>query len=474
MADYDVRIPPPSAYIPRNRMAKFIRESSEEQDRQDSACGWPEIETIAPPNAESLGLIDVADWEGVAVPERKWIVRDWIPMHGVTLVAGKGGTGKSLAVQHWLSAIAVGAEFMGLRSTAPIPSLYINCEDTADELHRRQDAIARAMGRSLAGFGSSLRIGARVGKENALGTVDDKGKFQPAPLLHAIKAQCLALGIRVIALDNAMQHYVGNPNDNGEVTRFLNALTALALEIDGAVILVAHTAKADGSEFMGCMAWENGVRSRLFLTRDNEEDEASDVRILSRNKSNMAAIGERIEMEWSAGAFRPLDRTSDDSADARHEAAFLRCLDAATDARRNVSHLPGVNYACTTFARMPEAEKRTAKTLAAAMDRLIYRGAIKVDEPLWKGNDRHWKTGLKRAEKCGNPPAGTPCGNLREPPSQVVENAAVTLRAGTPLYTTYNGAGPDGPPPLEVSEYSDWRGADEAHADAMGWEAAND
>ena len=236
------------------------------------------------------------------------------------------------------------------------------------------------------------------------------------------------------------------------------------------MILVGHTAKADGSEFMGGMAWENSVRSRLYLTRETEEDETSDVRILSRNKANMAAIGARIEMEWRAGAFHQLDRDGSHGKDRADEAAFLACLDAATEARRNVSHLPGVNHAPKLFARMPEAGRRSAKTLTDAMERLIHRRVIEVDRALWQDVHRHWKTGLKRAENCGNPPAATPCGDLRQPPGQPIENVAATLRAATPLYHRYTGAGPDGPPPPDEDDYLAWREIDAAIADELGME----
>jgi RecA-family ATPase len=427
------RLPAPSDYLPdrdRKIAAHMRRPPFEDRDLDESTIwagpgtnrrskhakqGWFDEDADPDTDVDDLGLIDVSTWDGIPVPQRKWVLPDWIPLHAVTLIAGKGGTGKSLVAQQLLSAIATGADFMNIRPSGQFGALYVNCEDGTDELHRRQDAIARTMGRTLSGFGGRLNILARIGKENALGTVGKDGEFVPSALYVAIRYAAKRLGARVIALDNAMQLFVGNPNDNGEVTRFLNALTALALDIDGAVILVAHIAKADGSEFMGCMAWENGVRSRLYLTHEDEKNGLGDVRILSRNKANMAAVGAQIAMEWRSGAFYPFDQNEENSREQADEAVFLACLDAATEAKRNVSHVPGSNYACKVFERMPQAGKRNARTLAAAMDRLIYRGEINVDQALWQDVHRKWKTGLKRTDKCGDPPVATPCGDLRQP-----------------------------------------------------------
>jgi len=464
----------PTDFLPDSTLAPFLRPVPSGHGRDDDDPG------------DEPGAIDVGSWEGAPVPEREWIVPGWLLPRAVTLLAGKGGAGKSLLVQQWLSAISVGAEFMGTRPPAPVRALYVNCEDEIDEMHRRQAAIANAMGRSLGGFARRMHILPRLGCDNALGTFDESGKFLPSGLFRQIASIARSRQARVIALDNAMQLFVGSQNDNGEVTRFLNACARLALETDAAVILVAHTAKADGSEFAGCMAWENSCRTRLYLTRETDENgdlmHGSERRTLSRNKANQAAIGDRLEMDWQAGAFVPVDHSDEAGAHARAEAAFLACLDAATEVRRATSHNPGVNYAPSAFAAMPEAGKRCAKVLAAAMQRLIGRGVIEVDRQLWKRDNRAWKYGLARADKVHRPPSQVienyaptpctdPCTDPHRPPGQATENYAPTLHAPTPLYTTYIGTGPEGPPSLSEDEYRAALEAEAAIADANGWEA---
>ena len=49
------------------------------------------------------------------VPEREWLVLDWIPMQRVTGLYGAGGEGKTLLAQQLATSCSVGALWLGLR-----------------------------------------------------------------------------------------------------------------------------------------------------------------------------------------------------------------------------------------------------------------------------------------------------------------------------------------------------------------------
>lgn len=409
--------------------------------------------------SEKLEVLEVGDWQGTNAPPRPWIVDGWLPSRAVTLIAGEGGTGKSLMVQQWLSCLAAGLPFIGIDGARPVRCLYVNCEDPADELHRRQEAIARALGRPMATFGSDMAILPRVGAaDNALGTFEADGRFVRGRLFAAIRDYCLKGRIRVLALDNVAHLFTGNENSRGNVTAFLNALSSLALEIDGAVILVGHPAKATDSEYSGSTAWENAVRNRLFLSRPKEAEgnDAEPRRELSRNKANLAAIGEKIVMTWHAGAFHAeRDLGAAESQSAAHEAAFLRCLDRATEQRRNVSHSPGKNYAPAVFAKMPQAAGIGPKALEAAMGRLFSSGQIVANQELWRHERRRAPVhGLARTN-ARTTPAQTTARTAHQPRT----NPAQT-RTQTPLYTTYISGGALDPPAGQG--FDDGQLADEA------------
>ena len=436
-----------------------------------------------------LELIDVGQWEGQPIPERDWVVPGWILPRAVNLIAGAGGTGKSLLIQQWLSAIALGDLFMGVRGVAPVPVLYVNCEDDVEELQRRQAAIAKAFNRRMGSYAGQVHLVARLGMDNPLGVIGDDGKFKPSQFYADIRDAALQTGAKVIALDNAMQLYVGNLNDPREVTVFCNALSRLALDCDAAVVLAGHVAKSQGSEFAGTMAWENAVRMRLFLKREidehGEEIEDSDRRILTRGKANNARKGERLSMIWHEGAFHNEgDVANSDGRLAVEEAAFLRCLDVATEQRRHVSHMPAANYAPKVFAAMPEAAGVSKRALEQAMERLFSEGVIIANQELWRDEKKRRMTaGIARNTRAQTknrsaqtPPkpeceksqddaahdekvaqfqefarkhgfAQTPAQTEAQTPPKPRPNPAQT-RPQTPLYTTYIDGGADGRPAI--------------------------
>ena len=485
--------PRPSDFLAPGKVAAAMRAQSAEQDRHDAENHWPKIETYArhaeearqadhmAGNEDEADELELIDWPALAsypVPERQWIVPGWILPRAVTLIAGGGGTGKSLLVQQWLTSIATGGEFLGLRPVAAVPTLYVNCEDPTDELHRRQHDICNAFGRSLHSL-QNLHTLPRMGLENALGHFDDKGRFIAGDLFHAIRDHAQRHAIRVIALDNVAHLFTGNENDRQAVTPFVNALARLALEIDGAVILVGHPAKSAGSQFSGSTAWEAAVRMRLFLDREKDGDgneiEGSARRTLTRGKANYAAKGEQLAMEWRAGAFVPVGHdTADMGTDERHELAFLACLDDATGQRRNVSHATGRNYAPLAFERMKAAGGASKRNLGLAMERLFKRGEIIADCDLWKdANGRH-KIGITRSQAVPRTaPNGTPPLDPNGSPERFpnAPNASPERPPERPYVLHTYPAGPEGPPPYCENEWAARQAEDDAIADANGWEA---
>jgi RecA-family ATPase len=394
-------------------------------------------ETVQQPRA-GFSVINAGAWAGQSAPPRPWIVQGWLPSKAVTLLAGDGGTGKSLMVQQWLSCLSQGLPFIGVRGVLPVRCLYLNCEDPADELWRRQESIARALDRQMTTFADDMVIAPRLGEsDNSLGSFTEAGRFVPGALFEAVRAHCVAHGVRVLALDNVAHLYSGHENIRGEVTAFLNALSRLALEIDGAVILVGHPAKADDSQYSGSTAWENGVRNRLFLSRpdDGAGNALDNTRILSRNKANLASIGDKISMAWHEGAFYPPGAVEDETArDAVAESTFLACLDHATQLGRNTSDKPSPAYAPKMFASMKQARGIKQRELERAMQRLFDRGEIIANAYLWHDKKSRHKAGIKRAENVPNhPPEPVPQTTPKrpEPLPQTVPH--------THPYTTYNG-----------------------------------
>jgi len=219
----------------------------------------------------------------------------------VTLLSGDGGIGKSLLAQQLLTACALGQDWLGLR-TLPCPGFGLFCEDDADELRRRQEAICRAMfatPKELTG----LTLCSRVGQENALMSFrGEEAEGVTTDLYAQIRNAVLASGSKLVVLDTAADVFLGNENVRPQVRSFLNKLRAIAMEAHGAVLLTSHPSVAgasSGTGLSGSTAWNNTVRSRLYLSKNPE----TGIRYLKTKKANYGPAEGELVLKWVNGVF---------------------------------------------------------------------------------------------------------------------------------------------------------------------------
>ena len=334
---------------------------------------------------ELIELIDPAAWAEQDTPERAWAATDYIPDLQTTLWTGKGSTGKSKAAQLLCTCAALGLPFLGVPTSQRV-ALYLTWEDDAAELHIRQKATCAAYGLNLETMAGRLYLQSLAGElETELATFDDAGRLKVTRFYDRLLATVKAISARLVVIDNSAHVFIGNENDRHQVAAFVNLLNRLAREIGGAVILIGHPNKA-GDSFSGSTAWENQVRSRLFMECP-DSDTDPDVRVIRREKANYARNGEEVRFRWRAGTFvlesdlgPDLNAELAASAQATHDnEVFLACLRERNRQERPVSKTPCPNYAVTQFAQMVESKGIGKKRLAAAMDRLFRIDAIESD-----------------------------------------------------------------------------------------------
>ncbi|MBF0561100.1 MAG: bifunctional DNA primase/polymerase [Alphaproteobacteria bacterium] len=337
----------------------------------------------AEPAAPMLAPLDPICWQGLPVPERRWLAPGWIPDRVVTAFYGDGG--KSLAAQQLLTACAAGKDWLGVPVTER-KAMGFFCEDDADELHRRQANICRHYGVEL-GYLEYLRFFSRVGGNNVLMTFDNESIDKPTPLLTAIVTAAQEFGAQVLLIDTLADVFGGNENVRNQANQFIAALTKIAHLIDGAVILCAHPSlggMSGGHGFAGSTAWNNSVRSRLYLTRPTTEDKQPvdpEERVLTRMKANYAAIGEEIRLRWREGVFIPQETGGMIGTINRGlaEKAFMDCLDSLDKQGRDVSDSQHAgNYAPRIMRTLPHGREFSVSELREAMERLFERREIQV------------------------------------------------------------------------------------------------
>jgi hypothetical protein len=241
-------------------------------------------------------------------PARQWFIPNWLG-DGPSLFAAAGGVGKTLLAQQAATAGAMGRGFIG-DVARPFRSLLWACEDDADELWRRQEAISEHFDIALDAPADNLVIQSRRGVDNVL-MAPAYGELQRTNVFEELRQQVNDLAVDVLWLDNVAHLFGGDENVRGQVTTFINAMAGLVAGRQFAVVLLAHTARQTGSEFAGSAAWENAVRMRWYLGTklpDQKGDEAAcenaDARFLAKRKTNYS-VRDYVRFTMSDGVLVP-------------------------------------------------------------------------------------------------------------------------------------------------------------------------
>lgn len=348
----------------------------------DQISGAPTIIKPGAP-ARKSSFFAASTLKGRQAPLRNWLAQDLIPSGTVTLLGGDGGTGKSLVALQLAVAVASGCQWLN-RSVASGGALFISAEDDESELHRR---VADVVDGSPISFDDldNLTLRSLAGEDALLAQLDrGSGVLTPTDLFHELDLRLSIDPPALLVLDTLADLFPGNENDRTQARHFIGMLRGLAIRHDCAVLLLAHPSLSglnSGSGTSGSTAWNNSVRSRLYLRRVLEDgiEIDPDMRILATMKSNHARIGNEITMKWRDGIFvanknpDSLDRMA---ASAKAERVFLRLLDEFAKQGRFVKSAQAQGYAPKVFASSGGAEGLSKRDLHAAMERLFQKGEI--------------------------------------------------------------------------------------------------
>lgn len=345
---------------------------------------------LAPTEAEGTAapppFFCAADLHGQAVPERLWHVLDFMPARTVTILSGDGGTGKSLAAMQLAIATARGNDWLG-QPTMAGRAVYISAEDDRDELHRRIASVAIAEGFELADL-DRLTLCSLAEEDALLSVPEGPGKTMlQTPLFRRVEEWLSMHKPALTVLDTLADLFGGDEINRGQARQFIGQLRGLALKYETTVLLLAHPslsgmARGDGNS--GSTAWNNSVRSRLYMRRVAGEDgvEADpDARSLEVMKANYGRIGLSLSLRYRDGAF-----FSDGIAgapDAKATAAkadrvFMRLLRECHANGRRVNHTGGNSYAPKVFASLPNAEGVTKAAFRRAMETALATQAARI------------------------------------------------------------------------------------------------
>lgn len=339
-----------------------------------------------------------SELEGRDPPPRQWIVPHWIPDKHTTLLAGRGGIGKTLLAQHIATALALAHEYMEPLESRAV--LMWAGEDDLAELWRRQKNISSYMGRPLSDLSERFYLHSYAGEDITL-AAPIYGSLAPTPLLEELREQVGDYRAQLVVLDNVARIYGGSENDRHAVTTFLAWLAGACAP--AAILLLSHPAKAPDSEYSGNTAWEASVRARLYLS-DRPLDQAEDedaprdphVRYLARRKANYSPLEiRRLRMADGVLIPAPIETARLGTPTGEYVEDIVRRAARALAQRGmfGTASTASPNYLPKLAKQFGLLENATDRAFTDAMRKMIISGELRTVQ-VGKNSNRTPKIGL--------------------------------------------------------------------------------
>ncbi len=218
--------------------------------------------------------------------------------------------------------------------------MFYTGEESDKELHRRLAAILAHYDLQYSDIVGRFFAHCRPADDPVLGAPDRNGIIQPTPSFLQLQEAVLDIRPKLVCIEAASDVFGGDENKRPQVRGFMGLLRGgLAIKGETAIVLLQHPSQAglaSGTGTSGSTAWNNSVRSRLYLStvKANGEGEPDrDLRKLEVMKNNYARAGEIIKLRWKDGVFvvesgaSSLDRLAHNN---KIDDLFLRLLDRFT------------------------------------------------------------------------------------------------------------------------------------------------
>ena len=234
------------------------------------------------------------------LPQREWLIKDWLPANCVSMFTGEGGVGKSYAALQIACALVSGVKdcyFDVIEEpveNAELPSIsvvYAAWEDELEEVSRRIRRIKGNLqwpdfdkiGRGFS-FVDLKRLGPIWGPKQG-DHVSTRGGLLPSG--QELLRICEEKPARLLVLDPGAGAFGGNENDRAAVREFTGYMSGWGVDNRCATLIIAHPPKS-GETYSGSTDWLGSVRSlwNLGLRATKLDGEEVKYYSLKHEKSN--------------------------------------------------------------------------------------------------------------------------------------------------------------------------------------------
>jgi hypothetical protein len=263
------------------------------------------VAALTPPPALPRGPVAFSDVLAREVPPVAELIAGLVERRVVTFLAGPGGVHKSRLALQWGLCLDAGAPIFG-RTVQPATFVYLSCEDHADEVARRTQAITRRLKLPPGGSGQFWDLTA---DDATLAVVHDSGACEPTPSFDKLEGWLRSIaGHKFVVVDSTYNvlRFEGSAKINeGGVKAAIALLQRLCDDADCTLLVLWHPSQSgqDRGDASGwSVAWHNAPRARLSLSAVKERDDAFDLKV---EKRNHGAKGQPITLHWADGALLP-------------------------------------------------------------------------------------------------------------------------------------------------------------------------
>lgn len=287
---------------------------------------------------ETFKLCD-GDVHIVDVPpaKRNYVFGNTVTAGSYNVLAGSGGTLKTLLMIVTAASMAVDQNFGDLQIAQGASMLFLGEEDHA-EISRRLSAVCAHYGFDPAVVSKLVKAFPAAGVDLRLTRIRD-GSLRSSPVVNNVinlareHAQSCGSAVRFIAFDHARLMMDGDPDDAAHVTQLTRVMTQIAQATGAAVMLLAHSPKTvlkqqakdmSIADVAGSSAFSDNARAG-FIMYGMREDDAKALQIpesdrkkylkLECAKSNYGPQGtewwfEKVTLDdWQVQVLKPVSLT---------------------------------------------------------------------------------------------------------------------------------------------------------------------
>lgn len=258
-----------------------------------------------------------------SIPPRQTVFGTMIERRMVSLLAAAPGVGKTMLGIHIACAVALGKNWAGFEVPAPGPVVYLNAEDSDDEVARRFKA-AHAVGLLDQEATKRISIIGREGFQSFM--VKRSGDVESTPYGRWLRAVVENIRPALIIIDPMVMTHSLDENSNADMAALAGFFGSLAT-IGNAGVLVVHHAGKDAKAGLwaarGASSIASSVRSMWHLATASDTGAAELPVQLTCVKSNNYPTGStqsfrRVQHTFKNGDMVGLLDPVGRAADRRH------------------------------------------------------------------------------------------------------------------------------------------------------------